>query len=122
MWPLSKALVSTSARAKALTLFGDGGAYGAVTFLKAPLWEPWGWVALVGDGRRRWCGPILAWIYVCCLEMGSRGWRSSFGVVVALMAEDLPRLTPQAALKMDQWKMATTTHVSASDRFVPRTR
>ena len=38
------------------------------------------------------------------------------------MAEDLPRLTPQSALKMDQWKMAVTTHVSASDRFVPRTR
>uniref|UniRef100_M8BZI4 Exportin-2 n=1 Tax=Aegilops tauschii TaxID=37682 RepID=M8BZI4_AEGTA len=32
------------------------------------------------------------------------------------MAEDLPRLTPQSALKMDQWKMAATRHVSASDR------
>ena len=38
------------------------------------------------------------------------------------MAEDLPRLSPQSALKMDQWKMAATTHVSASDRFEPRTR
>ncbi|XP_044432432.1 uncharacterized protein [Triticum aestivum] len=27
------------------------------------------------------------------------------------MAEDLPRLTPQSALKMDQWKMAAATHV-----------
>ncbi|VAH03365.1 unnamed protein product [Triticum turgidum subsp. durum] len=38
------------------------------------------------------------------------------------MAEDLPRLLPQSALKMGQWKMTTTTHVSASHRFEPRTR
>ena len=79
-------------RAKALILLGGGGAHGAVTFLKPLLWEPWGWVALMGGGRRRWCGPILAWIYVRCLEMDSRRWRSSFGVVVASMAEHLPRL------------------------------
>ena len=44
------------------------------------------------------------------------------GVMVTSMAKDLLRLTHQSALKMDQWKMAATTHVSASDRFVPRTR
>ena len=27
-----------------------------------------------------------------------------------------------SALKTDLWKMAATTHVSASDRFVPQTR
>ncbi|EMS66281.1 hypothetical protein TRIUR3_31639 [Triticum urartu] len=74
-------------RAKTLTLLGGDGAHGAVPFLKAPLWEPWGRVALVGGGRRRWCGPILAWICVRCLEMDSRRWRSSFGVKVASMAE-----------------------------------
>ena len=72
---------------KVITLLGGGGAHGVVPFLKAPLWEPWGWVALVGGGRRRWCGPILAWIYVCCLEMDSRRWRSSVAVMVASMAE-----------------------------------
>ncbi len=44
-------------------------------------------MALGGGGRWRWCGPILAWIYVRCLEMDSRRWRSSFGVMVASMAE-----------------------------------
>ena len=60
--------------------------------MKAPLWEPWGWVGLAGGGRRRRCGPILAWIYVRYSEMDSRSWRSTFGIVVASMAEDLPRL------------------------------
>ena len=56
-------------------------------------------------GRRvNWSGPGLA--------------RVGGGCRLASMAEDLPRLTPQSALKMDQWKMAATTHVSASDQFV----
>ncbi|KAF7056812.1 hypothetical protein CFC21_064190 [Triticum aestivum] len=42
---------------------------------------------------------------------GSRRWRSSFGVMMASMAEEQPRLSPQSALKMDQWKMVATTHV-----------
>ncbi|EMS60895.1 hypothetical protein TRIUR3_15807 [Triticum urartu] len=42
---------------------------------------------------------------------GSRRWRSSFGVMMASMAEEQPRLSPQSTLKMDQWKMVATTHV-----------
>ena len=128
---------------KALTLFGGGSAHGAVPLLEGHALGTWGWVALVGGRRRRCCSPILAWVYVYCLEMDSRRWRSSagvvvasmaedlprsrrwrssFGVVVASMAEDLPRLSPQSTLKMDQWKTAATAHVSATDRFEPRTR
>ncbi|KAE8792534.1 ABC transporter G family member 48 [Hordeum vulgare] len=54
--------------------------------------------------------------------MDSRRWRSSFGVMMASMAEAPVKVVLQSDLKMDQWKMVTTTHVSASDRFVPRTR
>ena len=96
----------------------------------------------MGGGRWRWCGSILAWIYIHFLEMDSRWWRSSssswwrqwqrtcqgsrrwrllFGVVMVSMEKDLPRLSPQSALKVDQWKMVATTHVSVSDWFEPWT-
>ena len=77
----------------------------------------WRWTR-VGGGCRL-ASWWRQWRRTC---QGSHRWRSSFGVVVASTAEDLPRLSPQSALKMDQWKMAATTHVSASDRFEPRTR
>ena len=47
---------------------------------------------------------------------------SSFGVMVALMAEEPAKVGTSICLEMDQWKMAATTHVSASDRFIPQTR
>jgi len=45
------------------------------------------------------------------------------GVKVASMTEWPDKVEASiSALKTDQWKMATTTHVSASDQFMPQTR
>ena len=38
------------------------------------------------------------------------------------MAEWPDKVEAISALKTDQWKMAATTHVSASDQFMPQTR
>ena len=51
-----------------------------------------------------------------------RRWWSSFGVMVALMAEEPAKVGTSICLEMDQWKMVETTHLSASDRFMPQTR
>ena len=46
-----------------------------------------------------------------------------FGVKVASMAACPDKVEVSiSALKTDLWKMAATTHVSASDRFEPRTQ
>ena len=46
-----------------------------------------------------------------------------FGVKVASMTEWPDKVEASiSALKTDLWKMAATTHVSASDQFMPQTR
>ena len=42
--------------------------------------------------------------------------------MVALMAEEPAKVGTSICLEMDQWKMVETTHVSASDWFIPQTR
>ena len=45
------------------------------------------------------------------------------GIKVASMAEWPDKVEASiSALKTDLWKMAATTHVSASDQFMPQTR
>ena len=45
------------------------------------------------------------------------------GVKVASMTEWPDKVEASiSALKTDRWKMAATTHVSASDQFMPQTR
>ena len=45
------------------------------------------------------------------------------GIMVASMAEWPDKVEASiSALKTDLWKMAATTHVSASDQFMPQTR
>ena len=58
-----------------------------------------------------------------CAEMDSRRRRVLSGVMVASMAEWPDKVEASiSALKTDLRKMAAMTHVSASARFVPRTR
>ena len=56
------------------------------------------------------------------VEMDSRMRRTLSGVMVASMAERPGKVGALvSALKMDWWKMAATTHESASDRCIPQT-
>ena len=58
-----------------------------------------------------------------CAVMDSHSWRQLSGVMVASMAEWPDKVEASiSALKTDLWKMAATTHVSASDQFMPQTR
>uniref|UniRef100_M8C531 Uncharacterized protein n=1 Tax=Aegilops tauschii TaxID=37682 RepID=M8C531_AEGTA len=74
--------------------------------------------------------PWLPAIHACmwrlgarCAVMDSRRWRQLSGVMVTSMAEWPDKVEASiSALKTDPWKMAATTHVSASDQFMPQTR
>ena len=58
-----------------------------------------------------------------CMVMDSRRRRLLSGVMVASMAEWPDKVEASiSALETDLWKMAVTTHVSASDQFMPQTR
>ena len=69
-------------------------------------------------------GGVVQWrLGARCAEMDSRRRRWLSGVMVASMAEWPNKVEASiSALKTDLWKMTATTHVSASDRFVPQTR
>ena len=55
--------------------------------------------------------------------MDSRRRRWLSGVMVGSMAEWPDKVEASiSSLKTDLWKMAVTTHVSASDQFMPQTR
>jgi hypothetical protein len=67
-------------------------------------------------------GGVALWrLGVRCAEMDSCRRRLLSGVMVAPMAERHAKVGALgSALKMDWWKMAATTHESASDWFVPQ--
>ena len=69
-------------------------------------------------------GGVVQWGFgVRCKEMDSRRRRTLSGVMVASMAEWPDKVEASiSALKTDLWKMAATTHVSASDQFMPQTQ
>ena len=69
-------------------------------------------------------GGVVQWGFgVRCKEMDSRRRRTLSGVMVASMAERPSKVGALVfALKMDWWKMAATTHESASDRCIPQTQ
>ena len=68
-------------------------------------------------------GGVAQWrLGARCAVMDSRR-RQLSGVMVASMAEWPDKVEASiSALKTDQWKMAATTHMSASDQFMPQTR
>ena len=69
-------------------------------------------------------GGVAQWrLGARCAVMDSRRRSLLSGVMVALMVEWPDKVEASiSALKTDQWKMAPTTHVSASDQFMLQTR
>ena len=68
-------------------------------------------------------GGMVQWrLGARCAVLDSRRRGLLSGVMVASMAEWPDKVEAISALKTDQWKMAATTHVSASDQFMPQTR
>ena len=69
-------------------------------------------------------GGVVQWrLGARCAVLDSRRRGLLSGVMVASMAEWPDKVEASiSALKTDQWKMAATTHVSASDQFMPQTR
>ena len=69
-------------------------------------------------------GGVAQWrLGTRCAVIDSRRRRQLSGVMVAPMAEWPDKVEASiSALKTDVWKMAATTHVSASDQFMPQTR
>ena len=69
-------------------------------------------------------GGVVQWrLGARCAVMDSRRWGQLSSVMVASMAEWPDKVEASiSALETDLWKMAATTHVSASDQFMPQTR
>ena len=68
-------------------------------------------------------GGVVQWrLGARCVVLDSRRRGLLSGVMVASMAEWPDKVEASiSALKTDLWKMAATTHVSASDQFMPQT-
>ena len=69
-------------------------------------------------------GGVVQWrLGARCAVLDSRRRGLLSGVMVASMAEWPDKVEASiSALKTDLWKMAATTHVSASDQFMPQTQ